>query len=209
MTAIFPVKAARAMWGGMSGDSPLIAACNKETTCFLGTRAAYLEAGTSAAVRLSKITQPSRLILAGDNLYSGIQVTDADKDDYNVNCPFVDPPPHSGKSNILFAGGSVRADSKLTPSEMQCSCDDPNAPFKNEDPSITTIMDRSGGDSGALKEFVLDLGGHETAMVIRDNPGNTLQRQHHDRQTSHCGTCPASPDRLPDITRSSNESQTS
>ena len=103
--------------------------CNKETSYFLGARAAYLEAGTSAAVRLSKITSPSRLILAGDNLHSGFSVTDADKDDYSVNCPFAGPPCHSGKSNILFADGSVRAYSKFTPSEMQCSYDDPAAPY--------------------------------------------------------------------------------
>jgi len=102
---------------------------NKETSYFLGARAAYLEAGTSTAVRLSKITQPSRLILAGDNLYAGFTVTDADKDDYNKNCPFASPPPHSGKSNILFADGSVRAYGKFTPSEMQCSYDDPDAPY--------------------------------------------------------------------------------
>jgi prepilin-type N-terminal cleavage/methylation domain-containing protein/prepilin-type processing-associated H-X9-DG protein len=102
---------------------------NKETSYFLGTRAAYLEAGTLAAVRLSKITSPSRLILAGDNLYTGFSVTDADKDDYNKNCPFAGPPCHSGKSNVLFADGSVRAYSKFTPSEMQCSYDDPTAPY--------------------------------------------------------------------------------
>jgi prepilin-type N-terminal cleavage/methylation domain-containing protein/prepilin-type processing-associated H-X9-DG protein len=105
------------------------AACNKETSYFLGTRAAYLDAGTSAAVRQPKITSPSRLILAGDNLYSGFSVTDADKDDYSVNCPFAGTPCHSGKSNILFADGSVRAYSRFTASEMQCSYDDPNAVY--------------------------------------------------------------------------------
>lgn len=104
-------------------------ACNKETSYFLGTRAAYLEAGTLAAVRQSKITSPSRLILAGDNLYPGFTVTDADKDDYSKNCPFAGPPPHSGKSNVLFADGSVRAYARFTPSEMQCSYDDPEAPY--------------------------------------------------------------------------------
>jgi prepilin-type N-terminal cleavage/methylation domain-containing protein/prepilin-type processing-associated H-X9-DG protein len=103
--------------------------CNKETSYFLGARAAYLEAGTSAAVRQSKITSPSRLILAGDNLYSGFSVEDADKDDYSKNCPFAGPPCHSGKSNILFADGSVRSYGKFTASEMQCSYDDPNAPY--------------------------------------------------------------------------------
>jgi prepilin-type N-terminal cleavage/methylation domain-containing protein/prepilin-type processing-associated H-X9-DG protein len=103
--------------------------CNKETSYFLGTRAAYLDAGTSAAVRQSKITSPSRLILAGDNLHSGFSVTDADKDDYSVNCPFAGPPCHAGKSNILFADGSVRAYSRFTASEMQCSYDDPNAVY--------------------------------------------------------------------------------
>ncbi len=103
--------------------------CNKETSYFLGTRAAYLDAGTSAAVRQSKITSPSRLILAGDNLYSGFSVTDGDKDDYSVNCPFVGTPCHAGKSNILFADGSVRAYSRFTASEMQCSYDDQSAPY--------------------------------------------------------------------------------
>lgn len=103
--------------------------CNKETSYFLGARAAFLDAGTGAAVRQSKITSPSRLILAGDNLHAGFRVTDADKDDYNVNCPFDGTPCHSGKSNILFADGSVRAYSKFTPSEMQCSYDDPNAVY--------------------------------------------------------------------------------
>lgn len=105
------------------------AACNKETSYFLGARAAYLEAGNPAAVRQSKITSASRLILAGDNLYAGFSVTDADKDDYTMNCPFAGLPCHSGKSNILFADGSVRAYGNFTPSEMQCSYDDPNAAY--------------------------------------------------------------------------------
>lgn len=103
--------------------------CNKETSYFLGTHAAYLEAGTAAAVRQLKINSPSRLILAGDNLHAGFRVTDADKDDYSVDCPFDGTPCHSGKSNILFADGSVRAYGMFTPSEMQCSYDDPNAVY--------------------------------------------------------------------------------
>lgn len=101
---------------------------NKIYSYFLGTRAAKIDTGGFAPVRLAKVSAPSRLILGGDSTF-GFTMNDADKDDYSINAPFVSRGPHSGKSNILFADGSVRAYSGYDTNDMQVT-------YEN-DPSVT------------------------------------------------------------------------
>lgn len=101
---------------------------NSRYSYFLGTRAAYLETGALGPVRLSRITHRSKQILAGDNTFA-FEEADADKDDYSVNCPFAGTRPHQGKSNILFADGSIRACREFDRDEMQISYDDPEADY--------------------------------------------------------------------------------
>lgn len=81
---------------------------NATYSYFLGTRAAYEETGGFAALNLYKLDAPSKYILGGDVTANLFTATDADKDDYTQN-PFADRAPfHAGRTNILFADGSVR-----------------------------------------------------------------------------------------------------
>jgi len=96
---------------------------NRDFGYFLGARAAFLAEGQAAPVRLSRIANASRFILSGDSVSSVFPSDDADKDDYSIACPFSGPRPHGGKSNILFADGSVRAYANFSPAEMEFSYD--------------------------------------------------------------------------------------
>ncbi len=75
---------------------------------FLGTRAGYEDSGTFSALNLHKLNAPSKYILGGDITGNLFTASDADKDDYTQN-PFAAKSPfHAGRTNILFADGSVR-----------------------------------------------------------------------------------------------------
>lgn len=85
---------------------------------FLGTRAGYEETGDFAALNLHKIQAPSKYILGGDITGNLFTATDADKDDYTQN-PFAAKAPfHGGRTNILFADGSVRQVLEFDPETM-------------------------------------------------------------------------------------------
>lgn len=101
---------------------------NKIYSYFLGTRAAGVDTGGFAPVKLAKVSAPSRLILGGDSTYP-FTMNDADKDDYSIDAPFVSRGPHDGKSNILFADGSIRAYSGYDTNDMQVT-------YEN-DPGVT------------------------------------------------------------------------
>ncbi len=101
-------------------DSSTRIPSNINYSYFVGAHAAYAEAGCFAAVRLSKIHNPSALIMAGDIAYNDFTATDADKDDYTQDPAFngitsTDDgktgtgklPIHGGSVNILFADGHV------------------------------------------------------------------------------------------------------
>jgi prepilin-type N-terminal cleavage/methylation domain-containing protein/prepilin-type processing-associated H-X9-DG protein len=82
---------------------------NKTYGYFLGAHAAYVDAGGSfAALNIKRIQSPSRYILGGDVTTGAFLADDADKDDYTQN-PFAAKPAfHAGRTNLLFADGSVR-----------------------------------------------------------------------------------------------------
>ena len=98
---------------------------------FMGARAAYLEAGGTAPVVLTKVGRPGEYILSGDTNWP-FDIDDADPDDYSQDTLFasdVDPRlpddedarVHNGRLNVLFGDLHVRAYRKFTPAEMTYS----------------------------------------------------------------------------------------
>jgi prepilin-type N-terminal cleavage/methylation domain-containing protein/prepilin-type processing-associated H-X9-DG protein len=105
---------------------------SKVYSYFMGARAAYeANNGSFAALRLTRIDKPSRYILAGDITADRFTATDADKDDYNTNCPFGGDIKrmHRGAVNILFADGSVRPFKEFERGVMEVSYTDPDATY--------------------------------------------------------------------------------
>jgi prepilin-type N-terminal cleavage/methylation domain-containing protein/prepilin-type processing-associated H-X9-DG protein len=101
-------------------DSSKSIAGNINFSYFNGAHAAYAETGGFGVVRLSKIHNPSSLIMAGDVAFGGFSATDMDKDDYEQDPAFngitsTDDgrtgsgviPIHGGTVNILFADGHL------------------------------------------------------------------------------------------------------
>lgn len=96
---------------------------------FMGSRAAYLEAGTDASVSFRSVMLPSKYILSGDANYD-FDRTDADPDDYTQDTLFGTdktsktvalPPIHGNRVNVLFADGHSKNYKKFTPAEMTYS----------------------------------------------------------------------------------------
>ncbi len=83
---------------------------NKVYGYYLGVRAAFEGNGNWGPVKLQRLQTPSKYILAGDISKPMFTPDDADKDDYMQDPAFggLTKLIHSGKSNILFADGSVR-----------------------------------------------------------------------------------------------------
>lgn len=94
---------------------------NRQYGYFLGTRAAYLDAGGFAALNLNKLNARSKYILGGDIAVEDFLQEDADKDDYTKNIAFGTgkAPFHGGRVNLLFADGSVRQASEFDADSME------------------------------------------------------------------------------------------
>jgi prepilin-type N-terminal cleavage/methylation domain-containing protein/prepilin-type processing-associated H-X9-DG protein len=99
---------------------------------FMGSRAAYVEAGYQrASVSLKRIRLPSLYILSGDANFP-FEQDDADPDNYSQNTLFGFPSPiHNGVLNILFADGHVKTYRKFVPAEMTYSYTTNGADFSS------------------------------------------------------------------------------
>jgi prepilin-type processing-associated H-X9-DG protein len=106
-------------------DSSKSIPTNINYSYFSGAHGAYAQAGGYAAVRLSKIRDPSAYIMAGDIAFPGsFSATDMDKDNYTQDPAFNNGvivstddgktgtggkiPIHGGTENILFADGHIQ-----------------------------------------------------------------------------------------------------
>jgi len=89
---------------------------------FMGSRAAYLDAGNQrASVDLKRVQLSSFYILSGDTNYP-FEQDDADPDNYSQETLFQLPSPiHNGLVNVLFADGHVKTYRTFTPTEMTFS----------------------------------------------------------------------------------------
>lgn len=89
---------------------------------FLGSRAAYIDAGDNLApVAMKKIQYSSAYILSGDVNYS-FPNTDADPDNYSQDTLFANNRmAHNQRVNILFADFHVKTFGKFVPGEMTFS----------------------------------------------------------------------------------------
>ena len=100
---------------------------------FLGTRAAFIDAGGRASVVRSKVQYTSALVLGGDNNIrfsdnADNDIYDADKDDYNFQCLVFDgdydgdgrawTPQHNGALNVMFVDGHVSVITEFDPDKM-------------------------------------------------------------------------------------------
>src|SRR5262249_25647197 len=86
---------------------------------FMGSRAAYLEAGEKqASVDFRKIQNPSAYILSGDCNFD-FGKTDADPDNYTQDTLFAfpKPPGHGGRVNVLFGDMHVKSYTKFSSNE--------------------------------------------------------------------------------------------
>jgi prepilin-type N-terminal cleavage/methylation domain-containing protein/prepilin-type processing-associated H-X9-DG protein len=89
---------------------------------FMGSRAAYIDAGDQdASVSTKKILLPAQYILSGDSNWEFDQ-TDADPDNYTQDTLFWNPSPaHNHKVNVLFADNHAGTFSRFTSNEMTFS----------------------------------------------------------------------------------------
>ena len=97
---------------------------------FMGSRAAYLNAGNQrASVNLRSIKLPSAYILSGDCNYD-FGLGDADPDNYSQDTLFAeDSPGHNGFVNVMFADGHVKVYKMFKPAEMTYSYTEPGIDF--------------------------------------------------------------------------------
>jgi prepilin-type N-terminal cleavage/methylation domain-containing protein/prepilin-type processing-associated H-X9-DG protein len=96
---------------------------------FMGSRAAFLQAGGPASLKLNRIRYPTQYLLSGDTNWP-FTTDDADPDDYTQDTLFTVPSPvHAGQLNILFADFHVRGYKKFDPGDMTYSLDQLSAPF--------------------------------------------------------------------------------
>lgn len=97
---------------------------------FLGSRAAYIEAGEKAApVSTKKILIPTQYILSGDCNWD-FTATDADPDNYSQNTLFWNPSPvHNHKVNVLFADAHASVYSRFMSNEMTFSYTQPGIDY--------------------------------------------------------------------------------
>ncbi|TAK97511.1 MAG: DUF1559 domain-containing protein [Verrucomicrobia bacterium] len=96
---------------------------------FMGSRAAYLQAGRAASLNLSRVKLPSQYLLSGDTNWP-FSPDDADPDNYTQDTLFAVPSPvHNGTLNILFADFHVRGYKKFNEGEMTFSLDQPGVSF--------------------------------------------------------------------------------
>ena len=106
---------------------------------FMGSRAAYLEAGDAAPVVLTKLGRPGEYILSGDTNWP-FEIDDADPDNYSQDTLFAsdmdprepddeDARVHNGRLNVLFGDLHVRAYRGFVPAEMTYSYQLPGLNF--------------------------------------------------------------------------------
>ncbi len=89
---------------------------------FLGSRAAFVEAGDQRApVSMKEIQLTSDYILSGD-ANSPFETVDADPDNYSQDTLFANPSPiHNKRLNVLFADNHVKTYAKFEVGEMTYS----------------------------------------------------------------------------------------
>ena len=100
------------------GNAQLPAGNRSPFNYFNGARAAFIEAGTFAAVNSAAIKFPEEFVLSGDTIDNGqyFDPDDCDKDDYSQNCvggddngtPAVEWQAHAKGQNLLFEDGHVK-----------------------------------------------------------------------------------------------------
>ncbi len=97
---------------------------------FLGSRAAYIDAGNQdAPVSMKKIFLPGEYILSGDANWD-FEQSDADPDNYTQDTLFWNPSPaHNHKVNILFADNHAGTFSAFKSNEMTFSYTQPGIDF--------------------------------------------------------------------------------
>ncbi len=100
---------------------------------FLGSRAAYVDAGNNRApVSLKKIRFHSSFILSGDANHPIFPIDVADPDNYTQDTLFEKiSPAHNGRVNILFADYHVKNHGKFNSNEMTYSYTQPGIDFLN------------------------------------------------------------------------------
>jgi prepilin-type N-terminal cleavage/methylation domain-containing protein len=93
---------------------------------FNGTRAAYVATTNFASIDTKQIRYASAQVLAGDTLWTDDELTDADKDDYSLNCvggpingtPWVGWQRHNLGQNLLFTDAHAKWYKGYDPNEM-------------------------------------------------------------------------------------------
>lgn len=97
---------------------------------FLGTRAAYIDAGGRAPIREDRAKHPSAHVILGDTNYNFqrtvTNLPDADKDDYTlagVGWDYLNSgqhwrPHHNGALNLAFLDGHAAAFARFEPAQM-------------------------------------------------------------------------------------------
>lgn len=97
---------------------------------FLGSRAAYIDAGNNdAPVSLKKVLLPSQYIMSGDCNWD-FGPTDADPDNYSQETLFWNPSPtHNHKVNVLFADSHAGTYSRFNSNEMTFSYTQPGIDY--------------------------------------------------------------------------------
>ena len=97
---------------------------------FLGSRAAFIQAGDNAPVAMKQIQLTSSYILSGDANEPHFAVDDADPDNYTQDTLFAtNSPVHNHRLNVLFADSHVKTYGKFQASDMTYSYTVPGVDF--------------------------------------------------------------------------------